>query len=121
MKIDLDSVPSTIKNAVDHIVGSLCDEDREFIKSDMPAGCHHSAGQYVRNSWSLWELDSPIKRDAVNTYGIAHADDISGLIFEWVWAIVNQRDFDPIEHCKRYHDHWQKYGTTSLVAGGWKC
>jgi len=121
MKIDQDSVPSTVEAAVDHIVEELSDIDRHFIldNSDNPHMTHHGFGRYIRNNWSLWEPDSPLKRDAVEKYKIAHADDISGLIFEWVWHKVMARDFDPKAHCEQYHKHWKKTGHTSLEAGGW--
>lgn len=51
---------------------------------------------FLRNSWSLWATDSPIKRDAMEKYKISHADDISGLILEWVYAKVCGVKFDPL-------------------------
>ena len=121
MEIDKDFVPSTIEAAVDHIVESLSDEDREFITNDnSPAAIHHTIGRYIRNSWSLWEPDTPLKLDAVLKYGIAHADDISGLILDWVFAKVIRDNFDPRSACERFHEHWRNMGTDSLTAGGWK-
>jgi hypothetical protein len=121
MKIDPDKVPSTVEEAVESIVASLDAQDRVFIKSEHgSSSIHHGIGTHIRNEWSLWNPDSPIKRDAVIKYGIAHADDISGLIWAWVWAKVRGEDFDPVEHCEFYHKHWKDQGTNSLEAGGWK-
>jgi hypothetical protein len=50
--------------------------------------------------------DSPLKRDAVNTYKISHSDDISGLILVWAFALARNEPFDPQEHCQLYHDYW---------------
>ncbi|MDM4019327.1 hypothetical protein QTN89_27985 [Roseiconus lacunae] len=72
----------------------------------------------IRNQWSLWEVDSPLKRDAATQYGIAHADDISGLIIAWGKAIAAGDSFSPIEHCHLYHEHWKRMGTDSLFAAG---
>ena len=121
--IDEDSVPSTIKAAVDDVVSRVTEEDREAMK-DMDEGTfgarvHHSIGRYIRNNWSLWAKDSPLKRDAVNTYGIAHGDDISGLILAWIWHAVVEKEFDPQEHVKKYHEHWKATGSDALKAGGW--
>ena len=114
------SVPSTVKMAVDMIVSRLTDEDRKAILASKESHCvHHTIGRYLRNNWSLWEPDTPLKRDAVNSYGIAHPDDISGLILSWVWAKVHERPFDPVEAVKVYHEHWKKAGIDSLTAGGW--
>jgi len=119
--IDQDSVPSTVKAAVDILVARMDDDDKKHIRTlkDKGASVHHTIGRFVRNSWSLWEPDSPLKRDAVNTYWIAHADDISGLIMAWVWAEVRNEEFDPHKECERFHKHWNGYGTDSLSAGGW--
>lgn len=62
--------------------------------------------------------DSPFKRDAVIPYKIAHADDISGLILAWVFALVRNKPFDPQEHCQLYHLHLDNYGLTALEDGG---
>ena len=120
MKIDLDFIPSTIENAVDTIIDSLSFEDKgEILKNLLSVSVHHTIGRYLRNSWSLWNPDTPLKRDAVNTYGIAHADDISGLIIEWTWAKVLEIEFDPLVFVKKYHQHWARCGMTSLEANGW--
>ncbi len=49
-----------------------------------------------------------------------HADDVSHLIVHWARAMVLDEEFYPAEHCKRYHEHWAKLGTTSMEAAGWK-
>lgn len=119
MKLDLDRVPSTVAGAVDMIIDALEEPDRRFILSHPSMAVHHTTGRYLRNAWSLWENDSPLKRDAVKVYGIAHADDITGLILEWVWHRMRKLDFDPQQFVKRYHAHWRNMGTDALAAGGW--
>lgn len=119
MPTDPDFVPSTIKEAVDHIVSTLSESEKEYIRNHDPASIHFGSGMGMRNDWSLWEKETPLKRDAVDTYKIAMADDLSGLIFDWVWAIVREEPFDPIQYCERFHEHWKQYGTTSLQAGGY--
>lgn len=121
MQIDQDSVPSTIEQAVDAIVAAVEPADRQvIIESSNPATqAHHGLGRYLRNNWSLWEADSPLKRDAVATYRIAHADDISALILDWACAKIRAESFDPMEACERFHRHWAALGKTSLEAGGW--
>lgn len=111
--------PKTIKEAVNLIVQNLDAEEKKNICESDPGFFHHSAGMSMRNNWSLWERDTPIKLDAVKTYGIAHADDLSGLIMEWVWATVRGEVFNPQVHCQRYHEHWKQAGTNSLAAGGY--
>lgn len=113
MNFDQDHVPSTVTAAVGDIVATLDADDILYIKSDHnSSSVHHGIGMHIRNAWSLW--------DAVNTYGIAHADDISSLIWAWVWASVREEPFDPLKYVETYHEHWRKQGTNSLEAGGWK-
>ncbi len=118
MKINQDKVPSTILQAVDELYASLSEEDKQQIKTTDDVRYHHGSGRFVRNSWSLWDNKTKLVQDAIKTYKIAHADDISGLIFEWVFAKVRCVDFDPFEHVEIYHKHWRNYGKTSLQAGG---
>lgn len=120
MPTNPDIVPATIEEAVDHIVQTLDPVERRFILNQSSQSAHFTGGMAMRNGWSLWEKETPIKRDAVENYGIAMADDLSGLILAWVWAKVHGDPlFDPKEHCKRYHLHWIKYNTTALAAGGY--
>lgn len=120
MPYSQDFVPSTIKEAVDHIVAHLDENELTTIRGNPDSGCvHFFGGMAMRNNWSLWEKETPLKRDAIETYRIAMADDLSGLIMAWVWAIVRGEDFDPFQHVARYHEHWKRYGTTSLGAGGY--
>ena len=120
MNIDQDSVPSTILAAVQSIAASVTEEEREWICAiDRPdSRVHHTIGRHIRNNWSLWSPDSPLKRDAIAVYRIAHADDISGLILAWACALIRGDTFDPQAECERFHKHWAQFGMTSLEAGG---
>ena len=120
MTLDQDKVPSTVEFAARVLADSLSDDDRKVVQSSEAGEHHFLVGKELRNDWSLWGVDSPLKRDAVNTYGIAHADDISDLILAWAFALARSEPFDPQVHCQTYHDHWSKYGLTSLEAGGWR-
>jgi hypothetical protein len=118
MKINEDFVPATIEEAVDHIVASLDEKDREYLKENGPYGLHHGVGTHMRNSWSFWE-DTPLRRDAAKRYKIAMADDLSGLMWEWVVARVRNESFDPRKVCAQFEKHWQDQGGISaLKAGG---
>ena len=116
--INPDFVPSTIEDAVNHLFGNLTEEHKEqILEIDNSAQIHHTIGRFLRNSWSLWEKDTPLKNDAIQTYEIAHADDISGLILGWLFAKVRNKDFDPILYCESFHKHWAQFGITSIEAG----
>lgn len=112
--------PTTIREAVNVLVSGLSDSELKFIRENDSSSVHHTVGRNIRNEWGLWNINSPLRLDAVNTYKIAHPDDISGLIFAWVWALVRNETFDPYKECERFHKHWeQQSGMTSLEAGGW--
>jgi hypothetical protein len=119
VRLDPDSVPTTVEGAVDALIASMSGPEREAVEQSHGSAFHFGAGMFVRNAWSLWNPDSPLKRDAVEKYSIAHADDISGLIWAWVAAKLRGQPFDPIRECARFHEHWKRYGMTSLQAGGW--
>lgn len=114
-----DIVPSTIKQAVDILFDMLEPDDIKYIngREDPHAISHFSLGRFLRNNWGMWETESPLKNDAIQTYKIAHADDISGLILSWVFALAKGEQFDYNEHCKVYHKHWAKFDMTSIEAG----
>jgi len=121
MKIDKDMVPKTVEEAVDNLVSSVSDDEKKFIceSKDPYSEVHFTAGMYVRNNWSLWEKETLLVQDAIKTYKIAHADDISGLIFEWAFAKIRGDRFDPFLLVKKYEDYWQKFtGKNALEAGG---
>lgn len=120
MRIDPDSVPATVEQAVDALIASFCAEEVRVLRTMDHADVrlHFGPGRAIRNAWSLWE-DTPLKRDAVRRFGIAHGDDISGLIFTWALAKIRKQPFDPESHCQRYKDHWASQGMDALQAGGW--
>ncbi|MCS7469970.1 hypothetical protein NZK35_25245 [Stieleria sp. ICT_E10.1] len=61
--IDRDSVPSSVEPAARQLAASLSSEHREQIRSGQELD-HFGSGLSIRNDWSLWDTDSPLKRDA---------------------------------------------------------
>ena len=121
MKFDPDKKPKTISEAVDTLVSMLEPNEVEAVKGGLTvAEIHSSFGMRLRNAWRLWDNGTAIKNDAVATYGIAHGDDLSGLIMEWAFAKVRGDAFDPQSHVAQYHEHWREAGTDALTAGNWK-
>lgn len=106
-----------MEEAVKALVAALSPEDVEAICNLDPASMHHGLGRHIRNSWSFWEWDTPIRNDCMEKYAITHPDDMSGLLLAWVAATVRAEDFDPVAYCNRFHEHWAQYGMTSVEAG----
>lgn len=112
-------IPNTIREAVEQLYNGIPEEDRAKVSGPESSSHHFGGGMVMRNGWGLWQEETPLKKDAVRTYGIAHADDISGLIMEWLWHRLRGEDFDPVAYCERFHVHWRKDGMTSLRAGAY--
>ncbi len=112
MPISLDIVPSTVRQAAELIASSVSAEERERIGKSDPSDYHFGLGLTIRNAWSLWSADTPLKRDALQNYGITHPDDISSLILTWAWALVRGEEFDAAAHCNRVRKPWEKPGRT---------
>lgn len=112
-------IPETVAEGVELLVSEIGPDSREYILNNPACSVHFFAGMTLRNEWGLWKLasDSAIKRDAAETYGLSHADGISGLIYDWVWARVRGERFDPLTTVERYEKHWAHYGMTPLEAG----
>lgn len=110
------NIPTTISEAVDLLFNSLDKKEIDFIKNSSADSLHFSTGMAIRNNWGLWQKSS-LRKDVIEKYYIAHADDISSLILDWVYAKVQGKEFNPLEHCKEYHEHWKQFGKTSLEAG----
>lgn len=108
-----DIVPSTLEEAIQAVLARVAAPDvQTFIKNpeSKPAMVHESMGQGMRNAWSLWDKETVFVRHCIDTYGLSHGDDISGLIFHCVWKDVRgeDRDIDGfVQSCK---DHWRKMG-----------
>lgn len=113
---DPDKVPSTLKEAADLIHATLDADQIEWIKRtpvyEALPQLHHGFGQNLRNSWSLHE-DTPLRRYVRETYGLfGHADDLTSLIFTWLWAEVKGGgpDAEVVLEAEGLKAHWRKGG-----------
>ena len=119
MKLNEDFVPATANEAITEIVDyGLSPEDLDFIRSNDSVTVHMSAGMSLRNSWSLWEKDTPLQKDFQKRFKLfGHADDISGIILEGVWAIVKGEDLETVLKNKAdsMRQHWLKHRVDPLT------
>ncbi len=119
---DPDVIPTTIAAAVDVLVAAMTDEElSEISRGATTAMAHHGLGRWLRNNWSLWDLTTPLNRDAVKTYGLAHGDDLSSLILNWAWAKIEQGGsvFEPQAHAEELKEYWKNRDTDALTVAGW--
>jgi len=114
-----DRTPTTVEEAADMVVAGCDDATRKALADGGWDDEHRGLGWLLRNGWSMWSLDTPLKRDAAETYSIAHADDMSSLIIRWAAARICKDDgFDPVRYASRFHEHWGGRDE-ALAAGGW--
>lgn len=79
-------------------------ETQKMLSSQL----HFSLGMYLRNEWGLWDKDSIINMWFRKTYGVDHADDVSGIIVE---CLINDLTGKPRRDkilAKQFVEHWKK-------------
>ncbi len=97
MPTNLDTVPSTVRQAVDLLAESLAENEREYFRITPVEKLFGNFAGAIRAGWSLWEMNTPLQRDAIKHYAIAHADDVSALIVHWTRALILDEDFFPMQ------------------------
>jgi hypothetical protein len=112
--VQFTNVPKTLDEAINLIVADLRPEDVEYIKREGASCAHHGFGTAMRNGWGLWE-DNELTRHFRDSYGLGHADDMSGLILSGVEAKVKGIKFDLDGEIARYKKHWANYGVDPLT------
>ena len=100
--------PATIPEAIDLLEQHLTEKDKQLICMAGPDGCHHTLGRDIRNGWGLWMSCAPIVRWSDTTYGVTHADDISGLILGGLHARLCGEAFDFDAEAASYRLHWEQ-------------
>lgn len=109
MPINLNFKPANLAEAVAHIVDNLVEEEIKFIREHGVSILHHHTGMLIRNNWDMWCPTSKISEYFKQTYGLTHADDMSGLILYGVGEIVNGRVPDYNAEAQIYHNHWASF------------
>lgn len=109
-----EKIPVDLTEAVAILESWMTEADKEKIRNSDPACYHHGFGTNVRNKWHLWERNTPLVQWFISTYGIAHADDISGIMMNSLWAKVRNEYYDPRIDVQRYKEHWARMGYDPL-------
>lgn len=78
-------IPSTLDEAVDVLIGLLPpDERKNFMdipRDEVMGRTHFTMGMAIRNSWHLWDKNSPMMRQ----FPGQQPDDVSSLIIDTAW------------------------------------
>ena len=108
MNLNQDTVPVNLEEAVHLLQLALSPSEMETVRKSSTSKLHLSLGMYIRNEWSLWDVDTILVTWFRKTYGIHHADDVSAIIIE---CLVNDLNGQPRQDkvlAKQLLDHWKK-------------
>lgn len=109
MNLNEDIVPTNLEEAVQLLKDSFDEKELKVVKSLTPTKLHMSVGQFIRNQWSLWDVDNRLPQWFLKEYGVSHADDISGIILECLVADLNNRPRQDKTLAKEFIEHWEKH------------
>ena len=90
-------IPFAIEECIEKLDGMLSDEQKQAIRDtpeDKLSIFHFSLGAGIRNTFGLWEHDSPITKAYQSLFLISDADDASIFIIEIYWHRLNGIPFD---------------------------
>lgn len=104
-----DHKPKTLTEAIDILYDAMTDDEKKSVRENGAITLHHGFGTALRNNWGLWS-GSKLKQFFEKTYGIKHADDMSGLILEGLDARLNGLEFDVLAKVESYKQHWIDQG-----------
>jgi len=113
VKIDQDSVPTTIEEAIDALMKAIEPEDREFILAHDATTSHFGFNMVMRNNWSVWDIETPLVQDFIKRFKLfGHGDDVYGIINCGFWAKVRGKDHLKAmeEEAAYYRQHWTLAG-----------
>jgi hypothetical protein len=110
MILNPDKVPINLEDALDILKAGLSTADITEIKHPEfdAIRMHHGLGMTLRNEWSLWDKETILVRWFKTTYGVDHADDISGLILDCFCMDIKGKPRRDKQMAKKFIDHWKK-------------
>ncbi len=96
-------IPKDLDEALKILIQKLEPEEIEIIKKNGIAGCHFTLGRCLRNKWNLWHKS--ILAKWFNKHEIWHADDMSGIILESLYRVLNNKPIDLEQQVQIYKDY----------------
>ena len=108
MNLNQDKVPINLEEALTLLKEAMTDVEKDALKGMKSSDLHFSLGTYLRNEWSLWQSGDILPLWFLTTYGVKHADDISGIILECLVNDVEGKPRRDKEVAKQFLAHWKK-------------
>lgn len=104
-------IPENVDQASDVLVTFLTKSEKNQIKKNKlwPSMLHQGMGSWIRNSWNLWSKNC-ILVEYFNELGIYHADDMTDIIFQSMFAKVKETEYDMMNHITELRNHWKSLG-----------
>lgn len=116
--LELEKINS-LNGIVDYILSKMDEDAIKWIKGherveQFTAEAHFFLGRNIRNSLGLWQPESHLYNFFKDTYGLKHADDMSGIILKKLYNTVHGfKSDDWIEtEIASYKTHWNKVNAT---------
>jgi Domain of unknown function (DUF6794) len=107
---------NTLNDLATFIIERMPSADIEWITSfkndeedSFSAQAHANLGRNIRNNCKLWDENSHLHQFFKNTYGLNHADDMSGIILSKLFKVLhgNFREDWVTDTVDEYKNHWK--------------
>ena len=113
MNTDIEKIPSNLSECFDVLGGILNDsEDKEWFESsseeDILNSTHHALGEWIRDSWMLWDKNSSLYQHFYKM-GLWNPNDISTFILRSYHRFINKKELDLSAQIDRYVEYWKEY------------
>ena len=113
MNFDNDKIPTDLHECFDILREIMHDsEEGEWFKSasedDAIVSTHHGLGQWIRNTWKLWDKKSTLY-DHLKRMGLWNADDMSSFILKSYHRLINGKELDLGIQIDEYINYWKEY------------
>ena len=102
-------IPKNLDEAIAELDNRFPDKEKDFVTSNPESAMieyHRTTGRWMRNNWGLWGDGGELKKWFIER-GIAHPDDMSGIILDSYWRWKNDKPLKLDEQIKYYQDYWK--------------
>jgi hypothetical protein len=100
-------IPTTLDEAVDHLLARMTEEDKACFLANSDVAYHHGPGTAMRNGFGLWDESSPLSIWFSDRH-LFHADDRSAVIYKALRARLKGETIDIEQEAAHYLRFWQE-------------